>query len=53
MNMSDVDLTKDLLEQVHTNSCICTAKFKKYNIGMKIMIPVFIYGIIILSCGLI
>ena len=53
MNMSDVDLTKDLLEQVHTNSCICTVKFKRYSTGMKIMIPVFIYGIIILSCGLI
>ena len=53
MNMSDTDLTKDLLEQVHTNSEICTTKFMKYNIGMKIMIPVFIYGIIILSLGLI
>lgn len=53
MNMSDAELTKDLLEQVHTNSEICTAKFKRYNRGMKIMIPVFIYGVILLSCGLI
>lgn len=53
MNMSDADLTKDLLEQVHTNSCICTAKFKRYNTGIKIMIPVFILGIIIKLCGLI
>jgi len=53
MNMSDSELTKDLLEQIHTNSDICSVKFKRYDSGMKIMIPVFIYGIIILSCGLI
>ncbi len=53
VNMSDSDLTKDLLEQIHTNSEICTTKFKRYNYGIKIMIPFFVYGIIILSLGLI
>lgn len=52
MNMSETDLTKDLLEQVHTNSIICTQKFKRYNTGMVMMIIFFIAEILMLSCGL-
>ena len=34
MNMDKKELTKDLLEQVHTNSEICTKKMKFYNAGI-------------------
>ena len=34
LNMGEKDLTKDLLEQIHTNSTICTKKMKFYNMGM-------------------
>lgn len=53
MNMSESELIKDLLEQVHTNSEICMTKFQRYNMGIKIMIFEFIYGTIIWLCGLI
>lgn len=34
MNMDNKEITKDLLEQVHTNSKICTKKMKFYNVGL-------------------
>lgn len=34
MNMDNKDLIKDLLEQVHTNSTICSKKVKMYNKGI-------------------
>ena len=36
--MSDKELTKDILEQVHINSRICTVKFKLYNLGLCLLI---------------
>lgn len=38
MDMSDKELTKDILAQVHTNSRICTLKFKFYNWGLWLLI---------------
>lgn len=38
MGMNDKDLIKDILEQVHTNSCICKIKFKFYNIGLGLLV---------------
>ncbi len=35
LNMGEKELTKDLLEQIHTNSTICTKKMRFYNIGMR------------------
>lgn len=34
LNMNDKDLTKDILEQAHINSCICAKKFSFYNKGL-------------------
>ena len=34
LNMDEKDLTKDLLEQIHTNSTICSKKMKFYNKGI-------------------
>ncbi len=34
LNMGEKELTKDLLEQIHTNSSICTKKMKFYNKGI-------------------
>ena len=38
MDMNDIALTKDILEQVHINSRICTTKFKFYNIGLWLLL---------------
>lgn len=38
MDMHDKELTKDILEQVHTNSRICTVKFKFYNTGLWLLL---------------
>ena len=38
MDMNDKGLTKDILEQVHINSRICTAKFKFYNKGLWLLL---------------
>jgi len=53
LNMSEKEVIKDILEQVHTNSKICTQKFKYYNYGLKILIgSVFMYFVSLLyySC---
>ena len=34
LSMGERELTKDLLEQIHTNSTICTKKMKFYNKGI-------------------
>ena len=38
MDMNDKELTKDILEQVHINSRICSAKFKFYNKGLWLLL---------------
>jgi hypothetical protein len=37
-SMTDRDILQDILEQVHTNSKICTKKFKLYNYGIYFLI---------------
>lgn len=38
LNMNNRDISKDLVEQVYTNSKICTQKFKYYNWGMYALV---------------
>ncbi len=53
MNMDDKDITKDLLEQVHTNSRICTQKINRYNKGIKCLIIATAICFIIVAFGII
>ena len=46
LNMNDKDLTKDILEQAHINSCICAKKFSFYNKGLwTLLISVILFFI--------
>lgn len=38
IDMKDKELTKDILEQVHINSRICSAKFNFYNKGLWLLL---------------
>lgn len=53
MDMNNKELTKDILEQVHINSCICTAKFKFYNKGLWLLLSSVILFFICMALNLI
>lgn len=53
LNMDDKDITKDLLEQVHTNSKICTRKIKRYNSGIVCLIIATVICFIGVAFGII
>jgi hypothetical protein len=38
VSMTDQDIVQDILEQIHTNSKICTKKFKLYNCGIYFLV---------------
>lgn len=38
MSSNDKEITKDILEQIHINSCICSVKFKFYNTGLWLLL---------------
>lgn len=38
MNFEEEHILKELIEQIHTNSQICTKKMKFYNLGIKVLI---------------
>ena len=46
LNMTDKAITKDILEQIHISSRICTRKFKFYNYGIwSLLISVILFFI--------
>lgn len=36
LGLSDIDLLNDLISQIYINSCICSKKFDKYALGLKL-----------------
>lgn len=53
LNMDEKDITKDLLEQVYTNSIICAKKMKRYNSGIVCLIAATIICFVGVAFGII
>lgn len=53
LNMDERDIIKDLLEQVHTNSKICSLKIKKYNQGIIFLIIATVICFVSVAFGIV
>lgn len=51
LHMDENTIKKELVEQIHTNSQICSNKFRRYNIGMLFLITSFILGVAVFLLG--